>query len=317
MTNLNVISLFSGIGGTCLAFKNAGFNILVANEIDKECFKTYEINFKDSDQYLLKGCIKEELPNIKKYKADVLVAGFPCQSFSQAGNRLGMKDEERGGLINYVFDIIESCEVKYVLLENVKGLISSNNGKDFQYITSKLNSMGFNISYELLNSYKLGFTRQMRERVYIVATKGFKFDFKNIENEKEIIDIDFSLDIPEFEYTKEKYPIYFSDKINLDKIKTGKFYHIRRIYLRELDNCPTLTANMGTGGHNVPIIKTTSGKIRKLSPRECFNLMGFPKDFKLPEIANCHLYKQAGNSVIVPLVQKIASSLYSQIKENR
>lgn len=157
------------------------------------------------------------------------------------------------------------------------------------------------------------FSRQMRERVYIVATKGFKFDFGDMKSKKEIVDIDFSLDIPEFEYTKEKYPKYFSDKVNLDKIKTGKFYQIRRVYLRELDNCPTLTANMGTGGHNVPIIKTTSGKTRKLSPRECFNLMGFPKDFKLPKIANCHLYKQSGNSVIITLVQNIASSLHSQI----
>lgn len=78
--------------------------------------------------------------------------------------------------------------------------------------------------------------------------------------------------------------------------------------------CPTLTANLGTGGHNVPLIFTRQG-IRKLTPRECFNLQGFPSTFKLPNLANCHLYKQAGNSVIVPLIRRIAENVLVSIKK--
>jgi DNA (cytosine-5)-methyltransferase 1 len=105
-------------------------------------------------------------------------------------------------------------------------------------------------------------------------------------------------------YYNEK-PLYEKIKDQITKKNTA--YQWRRIYVRENKSsvCPTLTANMGTGGHNVPIIKDDIG-IRKLTPRECFNLQGFPKDFSLPKVADSHLYKQAGNSVTVPVIQKIA-----------
>ena len=94
-------------------------------------------------------------------------------------------------------------------------------------------------------------------------------------------------------------------------------YQWRRIYVRENKSnlCPTLTANMGTGGHNVPIIHTKTG-IRKFTPQECFNIMGFGKGYKLPsDVANSHLYKQAGNSVVVPVIERIAEKIMSVIKE--
>ena len=93
-------------------------------------------------------------------------------------------------------------------------------------------------------------------------------------------------------------------------------YQWRRVYVRENKNgvVPTLTANMGTGGHNVPLILTKNG-IRKLTPRECFNAQGYPKNFNLPELANGHLYKQAGNSVVVPVVKRIAENIYDALVE--
>lgn len=92
-------------------------------------------------------------------------------------------------------------------------------------------------------------------------------------------------------------------------------YQWRRQYVRENKSgeCPTLTANMGTGGHNVPLVLTDYG-IRKLTPRECFNLMGFPKSFRLPkDMANSHLYKQAGNAVVVPVIKRIAQNIHASI----
>ena len=307
MKNLNVISLFSGVGGTCLAFKTAGFNIVVANEIDQECCKTYKLNFPNTD--LIEGCIVEKFNDIKKYSANVIIAGFPCQSFSRAGKRLGLADA-RSGLIEKIFELADNPEIKCVFLENVKGLLTSNRGVDFHYIISKLEQLGFNVSYKLINAFICGYTRQMRERIYIVAVRNKIFKFSEYRSKEKMRDVDFNCDMAEFEYTKEKHIKYFSGAaFDLGAIKKKTFSQIRRVYLRKLSSCPTLTANMGTGGHNVPIIKTNSGHIRKLSPRECFDLMAFPKSFRLPNIANCHLYKQAGNSVIVTLVQDIAKDI--------
>ncbi|MCK5788066.1 MAG: DNA (cytosine-5-)-methyltransferase [Chlamydiia bacterium] len=313
MSPKKVISLFAGVGGTCIAFKNAGFQIAVANEIDKYACNTYRDNLST---VLYEGCIKNNLEVLKKISSDILIAGFPCQPFSVAGNRLGRVDE-RGRLIDYIFDIIKDTHPKVVFFENVQGLLSSNDGEDFENIKSILRDLGYNVSYKVIDSFKSGYTRQIRKRLYIVATKGFKFTFPEIQSTCKMRDIDFSLDIDALEYTQEKYPRYFikGSKIDLSRIECGKFYQIRRVYLRELQNCPTLTANMGTGGHNVPIIRTTSGQIRKLSTRECFNLMGFPEDFKLPiNMSNTQLYKQAGNSVVVGVVEQIARNILSSYK---
>ena len=97
--------------------------------------------------------------------------------------------------------------------------------------------------------------------------------------------------------------------------KSNTIYQWRRIYVRENKSnvCPTLTANMGTGGHNVPLIRTADGRIRKLTPRECFNLQGFPKTYKLPNIASTHLYKQAGNSVVVSVIERIAENIFEAL----
>ena len=117
-----------------------------------------------------------------------------------------------------------------------------------------------------------------------------------------------------FYYTKEKNDFY--DILERDMTKEDTIYQWRRKYIRENKSnvCPTLTANMGTGGHNVPLIKTKE-RIRKLTPRECFNFQGFPESYKLPNIANSHLYKQAGNSVSVPVIKKIAESILVAIED--
>ena len=114
-------------------------------------------------------------------------------------------------------------------------------------------------------------------------------------------------------YTKEKYPRIF-ETVNLSDLKDETIYQWRRVYLRENKTkvCPTLTANMGTGGHNVPLIKTNYG-LRKLTPRECFSFQGYPDDYKLPNVADSKLYKQAGNSVVVPVVYRIAENIANSL----
>jgi DNA (cytosine-5)-methyltransferase 1 len=139
----------------------------------------------------------------------------------------------------------------------------------------------------------------------------FSLDFPKIEKKK----------ISEFLETNVPLKYYYNDKsttwelLKKNVVKKDTIYQYRRVYVRENKSgvCPTLTANMGTGGHNVPLIYTKQG-IRKLTPRECFNIQGFPKQYKLPNISNSHLYKQSGNSVTVPLLKMIADRILVCLK---
>ncbi len=305
MLNYKVGSLYAGVGGICLGFKQAGFNIAWSNEWDKNACITYRKNFRHK---LIEGdvwSVNEELLE----KVDVLCAGFPCQAFSVAGYRKGFGDE-RGQHFFRILDFIEFHKPEVVFLENVKNLKTHDKGRTFETIKSLLNDKGYVIFDEVLNTKEITEIPQNRERIFIV---GFKkeslkneiFKFPNpINKTKKVNDF--------FEETNDTSLIYNSSfkhyELLYSEMKNeNTLYQWRRQYVREnkSNSCPTLTANMGTGGHNVPLL-IRNGQIRKLSPKECFNFQGFPKSFKLPDLAKSHLYKQAGNSVSVPLIKKIA-----------
>ena len=305
MLNYKVGSLYAGVGGICLGFKQAGFNIAWSNEWDKNACITYRKNFRHK---LIEGdvwSVNEELLE----KVDVLCAGFPCQAFSVAGYRKGFGDE-RGQHFFRILDFIEFHKPEVIFLENVKNLKTHDKGRTFETIKSLLNDKGYVIFDEVLNTKEITEIPQNRERIFIV---GFKkeslkneiFKFPNpINKTKKVNDF--------FEETNDTSLIYNSSfkhyELLYSEMKNeNTLYQWRRQYVREnkSNSCPTLTANMGTGGHNVPLL-IRNGQIRKLSPKECFNFQGFPKSFKLPDLAKSHLYKQAGNSVSVPLIKKIA-----------
>lgn len=302
-------SLYAGIGGICKGFINAGFEIGWANEYDKFACQTYRENFK----HKLFECDIWDLDPEELSKIDILVAGFPCQPFSIAGYRKGFEDE-RGNHFFRISKFISVLNPNVVFLENVKNLMSHDKGNTFRVIKDTLEQFGYDVFHKILNTKVLTQIPQNRERIMIVAFKkeleiNFTFPEKKGEyNEYQNV-IDYSV-------TDEKY-FYREGKYNFNQLKESvtnpfTFYQWRRQYVRENKSgvCPTLTANMGTGGHNVPIILTNDG-IRKLTPRECFNLQGFPIDFKLPNISNSHLYKQSGNSVTVPLIEMVAQKIKS------
>lgn len=312
MEKVKVLSLFAGVGGTCLGFKRAGFDIVCANEIDSKACQTYRLNF---DNDLVEGDLRSTsvMNKLLSYDFDLLIAGFPCQPFSIAGCRCGISTgDSRSLVINNVFEIIDLKKPKVVMLENVPNLLNTNGGMDFKYIKDTFISMGYSFNYSVLDSNKLNFSRQVRKRLYIVAMRDVgsvtDFNFDSIIGDGYTDPIDTNNSDEKLIYTKEKYPKYFTSEMNLNETVEGSIYQIRRNYIRKLQTFPTLTANMGTGGHNVPLIKL-GNKIRKLSPRECFNSMGFDSNFKLPTIADSHLYKQAGNSVIVPLITSLAREI--------
>lgn len=312
---ITVGSMFAGIGGICLGFKQAGGTLVWANEIDKDACKTYRHNFGDS--YLIEGDIKdikpEDIPNL-----DVLTAGFPCQAFSVAGYRKGF-DDERGNLFFEITRILKAKKPKAIFLENVKNLEGHDNGNTFKVIKKELEKLGYHVKNKVLNTMEYGNVPQNRERIYIV---GFlskelydKFTFPEplplTNNIHTIIKADKKQDSKFYYENSKYYPELKKTMTNPDTV-----YQWRRIYCRENKNnvCPTLTANMGTGGHNVPLILDNFG-IRKLTPEECLQFQGFPETHAFPEgISNGAKYKQAGNSVSVPVIYRIAERIVDLLK---
>ncbi len=320
--DIKFIDLFAGVGGFHYAFKD-GANCVFASEWDKNARQTYLENWGEDlqkEDAVFAGDITKvnysQLPSF-----DILCGGFPCQAFSIAGKKLGFNDT-RGTLFFNILEIIKEKSPRVVFLENVKNLTSHDSGKTFQVILASLEELGYSVHYKVLNGLTYGNVPQNRERIFIVGFKN-KEDYERFEFPKEEMRtkslkdlIDFNKKVDEkYYYRAEKSPI--SKKIVEEVKKEETIYQYRRYYLREMKNgvCPTLTANMGTGGHNVPIVFTKYG-VRKLTPRECFNLQGYPKDFKLPtNLSNAALYKQAGNSVVVTVVKRIAENILKAIND--
>jgi DNA (cytosine-5)-methyltransferase 1 len=303
------IDLFAGIGGIRIGFEREGFKTVFANDNDDYCKVTYDGYFKNVPLTVedIRKINIEDLPEF-----DVLLGGFPCQAFSIAGYRQGFEDTRgRGDLFFYVAKILEQRKPKAFLLENVKNLVSHDNKKTFKIILETLDSLGYKVKYDILNTYEYGNLPQNRERTYIVGfldeklTEKFRFPTKRKLSTavKELLEAN-----PDEKYYYNGKPLY--ERIKDDIISEDSVYQWRRQYVRENKKnlCPTLTANMGTGGHNVPIVKVKDG-IRKLTPRECLRLQGFPEDYPLPDLADSRIYKQAGNSVSIPVIQRIAKSM--------
>ncbi len=305
---LRMIDLFAGTGAFTHAFQSTGkVQCVYSNDMNPHSKDIYDLNFDHKMD--LKDLNDVDVDSIPEH--DILTAGFPCQPFSIAGKQLGFEDK-RSNVFWKILEIIERHNPKCVILENVKNLVSHDEGKTFETITSNLEEKGYNIHYKVLNTSSITGIPQHRERIYMVCLKDKSvFDSFNLEFE----------DIPKKHITEmlesdiqTKY--YYTESSSTwsllkDAVKSkDTVYQYRRVYVRENKNneCPTLTANMGEGGHNVPIVMDDKG-IRKLTPRECFNFQGFPKEYKLPKMADSHLYKLAGNAVSHPVVRMIANKL--------
>lgn len=305
---LSTIDLFAGAGGIRAGFESQGFQTVFANDIEPRCKQTYDLNFAST------GLTVADLRDVdltKLPKADFVLAGFPCQPFSIAGKREGFEDDRNGDLFFTVADLINKVKPQGFLLENVRNLVTHNQGKTFGIIKYTLEQeLGYSIQAEVLNSATHGGLPQNRERVFIVGFRNpehsIGFSFPN--------SIPLNTSVKDLLETNVASKYYYEGTPLFEKLKDhvtdrSVVYQWRRRYVRANKSglCPTLTANMGTGGHNVPIILDSRG-IRKLTPLECFKLQGFT-DIKLPDISNGSLYKQAGNSVSVPLIARIAKQI--------
>lgn len=303
------IDLFAGVGGIRLGFEKAGFTTVFANDFEAKCATTYNKNFSTT-KLTVEDITKISTSDIPE--CDFVLGGFPCQAFSIAGYRHGFDDlKGRGNLFFDIARIIKDKQPTGFLLENVKNLKSHDGGQTFRVIEQTLQDLGYFIKTKVLNSMEYGNVPQNRERIYIVGfkdkNKAELFEFPEvIPLTKTISDI-LDDEVDEKYYYNGK-PLY--ERLKSDVNEENAVYQWRRQYVRKNKKgvCPTLTANMGMGGHNVPIIIDNKG-IRKLTPRECFRIQGFPDSYKLPEIADSALYKQAGNSVSVPVIERIADQI--------
>lgn len=307
---MKVCSLFSGIGGIDLGFQQAGFEIVWANEYDHDAATTYRANF--GNQHLCECDIRKVDPHsIPSF--DVLVAGFPCQPFSIVGRQKGF-DDPRGNLFFEIGRVVDVKRPSVIFLENVENLIEHDNGKTFLVIYNTLAQFGYAVKYKVLDSLDYGNIPQHRKRIFIVAfldydaCSRFKYP-KSIERTVELNDILIRSEKHDDCYYYDNSSFYYEEMVRIVTDKRALYkINDHGVSTKKYFVCPTLTANMGTYPDRVPIILDDFG-IRKITPMECLALQGFPKEFKFKGIPLNSAYKQCGNSVVVPVIRRIAEQI--------
>ena len=305
-----VCSLFSGIGGIDLGFIQAGFQIVWANEFDKDAARTYKHNF-GSEHICEKDIRNVQIEDIPDF--DVLVAGFPCQPFSVLGKQRGF-DDPRGQLFFEIARIVKEKRPQVVFLENVANFLEHDDGKTFLAVYNALVPYGYTLKYRVIDAIDYGNVPQHRTRIFIVAfldndhCERFTFP-EEIRRTVKINDVLYKRQKhDECYYLSKKDPQfiiasrYVKDSTALYQYcEAKKGYTIHRV-------CPTLVASMGTRPELIPIVRDEYG-IRKITPYECLALQGFPKEYRFPKIPMASAYKQCGNTVCVPVVFRIAQQI--------
>ncbi len=320
---MKFIDFCSGIGGGRLGLEKAGFTCIAFSEIDKAAIKTYKRLFDTKNELELGDLTKinpEILPDF-----DLLISGFPCQSFSIVGKREGLDNKEKGQVIFYLADILKIKQPNFFILENVKGLLNHDKGQTFQKILELLKSLDYEVSTKLLNSLDFSLA-QSRERVYFIGIKKslnkiFKFDFK--EKKKPNIK-DFLNPNDENILNRNKYEAflrYLQNKYNknrfcLEELLENDFLILdtRQSDLRcYQDKIPTLRRD------RQGILYVYNKNFYILSKIEALKLQGFGKinnlEDKIKNIKQSDILRQCGNAMSVNVIESIAKSLKEQIDE--
>ncbi len=305
----NFIDLFCGIGGFHLALSSLGATCVFASEINNAAKDVYEKNFGIRPKGDIKKIRCKDIPS-----HDILCAGFPCQPFSISGNKQGFNDPN-GKLFFEIVRIARFHKPKIILLENVKNLESHDDGKTLKTIKDKLNGLGYKTFSKVLNSTYFG-VPQARKRIYIIAFKN-NLKIKNFlfpqgdsskDNLKCVADILENKDNSRYKIDREKIIDHSIEAINdkSDKLlrigKIGLGRQGERIY--SIKGQATTLSSQGGGLGGKTGMYLIDGEVRRLSPRECARLMGFPDEFRLAD-SEFDCYTQLGNSVVVNVLQEI------------
>ena len=313
---LKFIDFCSGIGAGRLGLELLGLTCVAHSEINPDSDYTYQLFYND-DRNLgdLTVLNMEQIP-----ESDILIAGFPCQTFSIVGKRAGFEDD-RGQIIYYLKNILKQKNIPYFIFENVKGLVNHDEGRTLTAIIELLNNAGYEVAYKVLNSVDYG-VPQLRERIYFVGirkdlyTKPFEFPQPTkhvhiqeflLSNNNDILDVKH----PTFQkYLANKYN---KDRVNIDELLEQEYAVIdtRQSDLRVyIDKCPTLR----TGRHGILYVR--NGQLHKLSGLESLLLQGFPKEYvmKAMGLTNSKLLSQTGNAMTVNVIRAIGECLLNYIE---
>lgn len=301
-----MIDLFAGIGGIRLAFQKQGGRAVFSSEIDKFAVKTYRINYGEEPHGDITEIESKDIPN-----HNVLLAGFPCQPFSQAGKKEGF-DDTRGTLFFDIARIIKEKRPNAFLLENVKNLKSHDKGNTFKTIIKVLEEeLNYTVKAQVLRAADYG-VPQNRERIYIV---GFNNDFGGRE-----VPFEFprKLNVPTrvgnilLDDVDEKYTI--SDKLYEGHLRRKKEHQEKgngfgfSLFNANSAYTNTISQRYYKDGSEILIDQGSNKNPRRLTPRECARLQGFPEEFIIP-VSDTQAYRQFGNSVAVPVVEIIAKAM--------
>ncbi len=301
---MTFIDLFAGIGGIRLACENVGGKCVFSSECDKYAQKTYESNFGEKPKGDITQINAKDIPD-----HDLLCAGFPCQPFSIAGLKKGFEDV-RGGLFGDIIRILQYKKPKAFLLENVKNLVSMDGGRLWQSMAYALDFAGYNFTYKICNAKH--YVPQNRERVFVV---GFHKSFEGI---------DFQFPVPPGLKLKaqdilessvdKKYTL--SDKM-WECLKQHKLKHESKgngfgYGLIDFQGITRTIKSRYYKDGSEALVPQPKQNPRRLTPRECARLQGFPDDFVIP-VSDTQAYKQFGNSVVVPLVEDIVKMIMQKV----
>lgn len=310
---LRFVDLFCGIGGFRIAFERAGAKCVFSCDWDKHSQITYEANFRERPHGDIHGIAVSDIP-----KFDILCAGFPCQPFSIAGvskklslgRKHGFEDEKQGNLFFSIADILDYHRPAAFVLENVKNLKSHDKGRTFQIIHGTLKeALGYDVHYQVIDAR--GVVPQHRERIFIVGFREPRlFQF------------------PQFPADGPRLGSILEPEVAAKYTLTDHLWAYLQNYAKKhqaagngfgfglcgpTDVARTLSARYYKDGSEILISQAPSANPRRLTPRECSRLMGYPPTFKIP-VSDTQAYRQFGNSVVVPVVERIASEVMASLK---
>lgn len=302
------IDLFCGIGGFRIAFERAGGKCVFSSDWNKYSRLTYAENFGEEPHGDIHSIAVADIP-----RHDILCAGFPCQPFSIAGvskkislgKKHGFEDKDQGNLFFSIAEIIECHQPAAFVLENVKNLQSHDGGRTFKIIYDTLtDALGYDVHAEIIDARSV--VPQHRERIFIVGfKKPRKFDFPVLPKEGPKLESIFEKNVPD-KYTLSDHLWQYLQNYAAKHKAAGNGFGFGLV--TGDDVARTLSARYYKDGSEILVSQGSKKAPRRLTPRECARLMGYPKDFKIP-VSDCQAYRQFGNSVVVPVVERVAKAV--------
>jgi DNA (cytosine-5)-methyltransferase 1 len=311
--SLKFIDLFCGIGGFRIAFELAGGECVFSSDWDKHSQVTYEANFGEKPIGDIRAIAVKDIPRF-----DVLCAGFPCQPFSIAGvskkqslgRKHGFDDEKQGNLFFSIAEIIEHHRPSAFVLENVKNLKSHDKGRTFKVIHDTLtNDLGYHLHYRVIDARSM--VPQHRERIFLVGFRDPRhFDFPAFPSVGPKLASILETKVPE-KYTLTDHLWTYLQNYAKKHQAAGNGFGFGLVTGRDVSR--TLSARYYKDGSEILVDQGARRNPRRLTPRECARLMGYPDSFKI-SVSDTQAYRQFGNSVVVPVVERIAAEVVSALR---